>query len=129
MDVDVPTLIGRIEADALALDQASKDLHEIQSEYVAAAVAYEDAEDVALRDVEAEYEEKGTKLPSERQRLAHARPRIDAEVRLNFKRLEARRKLTMEWTEIRRAALSARQSELRALRDESSAPEPQWSRR
>lgn len=128
---DVASLLSAIDADANALDQASKELRRLADELVDAEVSYEDAMDVALTTVEEQYRSREEKLPSERQREAHARPLIDPDVRHRYMRVSRRLKVIKDWAEIRGRALSARQSELNALKAEAGVPvqQPSWSGR
>lgn len=127
---DVVSLLAAIDADATALDQASQELRKLADELIAAEIAYEDEMDVALKTVEEQYRAREEKLPSERQREAHARPLIDPQVRHEYMSVSRRVKVIRDWAEIRGRALSARQSELNALRAEAGAPvgqQPAWS--
>ncbi len=118
---DPTVLMEAIQADAEALDAASKLLQNLTDRLAAAEIAFEDAMDVALTHVEAEYRQRGEKLPSERQRDAHARQRIDPEIRREFMQLSREAKLIEKWGDMRSRALSARQSELAFLRAEGGA--------
>ena len=125
---DPITLAADMNADAVALSQASEELRSLTDRLVDAEIAYADAMDQALATVEEEYRQRGEKLPSERQREAHARPRIEPKVRREFLTLERRVKHIQAWGEVRGRALSARQTQAKLLRDEAQAPvaQPSW---
>lgn len=128
---DPITLAQDMDADAVALSQASEELRGLTDRLVNAEIAYGDAMDAALTEVEEEYRKRGEKLPSERQREAHARPRIDPELRREFLECERRVKHIQAWGEMRGRALSARQTQVKLLRGEDQAPvaQPSWGRR
>ncbi|HET7408213.1 MAG TPA: hypothetical protein VFJ21_13900 [Mycobacteriales bacterium] len=123
--------MAAIDADCQALDLASKELAGMTDALARAEIDYEDAMDAALVAVEDEYRRRDERLPSERQRDAHARQRIDPEVRREFLQLERKVKHIKAWGEMRARALSARQSELSFLKAEGQAPQqqPAWTAR
>lgn len=129
---DVASLMEAIDDDCQALDNAAKALARMTDHLAAAEIAYEDALDGALIAVEDEYTRRGDKLPSERQREARARKKIDPAVRREFLELKRKVELTEKWGAMRARALSARQSELSFLKAEGMAPagqQPSWSGR
>ena len=127
---DPVALMEAIDADCLALDNAAKYLHDMMAELPLKELAYADALDAALIEVEDEYRERGERLPSEAQREARARTRIAPGVRREFLELKRKVELVEKWGRMREKALSGRQSELSFLKAEGAAPEqPQWSGR
>ena len=121
--------MNAIDSDCEALDSASKRLDEINAgdAYAAAELAYLDAMDKALITVEEEYRARGERLPSERQREAHAHRKIELSVRETFVKLKREKELIETWGRMREKALSGRQSQLSFLKAEGSAPAPQSS--
>ncbi|HXO86911.1 MAG TPA: hypothetical protein VN803_15420, partial [Gemmatimonadales bacterium] len=111
---------------------AAKELARISKtdELAKAEIAYMDALDAALIQVEDEYRERGEKLPSEAQREARARQRIEAHLRKDYVEVKRKVELIEKWGRMREKALSGRQSELGFLKAEGAAPagaQPQWS--
>ncbi len=130
---DPAALLQAIDEDCQALDMAAKELARISkdNELARAEIAYQDALDAALVAIEAEYRERGEKLPSEAQREAHARQRVPKSLRDDFLTIKRRVELIGAWGRLREKALSGRQSELSFLKSEGQAPagaQPQWSR-
>lgn len=130
---DISSLMQAIEEDCAALDNASKVLSEFSEldTLAQAELAYEDALDAALIEVENEYRDRCEKLPSERQREARARQKISKSTREQFVEVKRKIELIEKWGRMREKALSGRQSELSFLKSEGQAPtsqQPQWSR-
>ena len=131
---DPAILMQAIEDDCTALDLAAKELARISKEdkLVDAEIAYQDALDAALIEIEDEYRRRDEKLPSEAQREARARQRVEKHVRREYLELKRRVELIEKWGRMREKALSGRQSELSFLKAEGAAPaseQPAWSRR
>lgn len=125
-------LMQEISDDCAALDEASKELRRLVDRLALAELDYEDALDKALIEVEEEYRKRDEKLPSERQREAHARRKIDPQLRRDFLELKRRVELIEKWGRIKEKTLSGRQSELSFLKSEGNAPgvqQPSWSHR
>ena len=129
---DPVALMAAIDDDCAALDSAAKELARISkdNELAKAEIAYQDALDAALVAVEAEYRDRGDKLPSEAQREAHARQRVAKHLRDDFLTIKRRVELIEKWGRMREKALSGRQSELGFLKAEGQAPaqQPSWTR-
>lgn len=128
---DPAILMSEISQDCAALDEASKELKSFVDRLALAELDYEDAMDRALVAVEEEYRKRDEKLPSERQREAHARQKIDPGLRRNFLDLKRRVELIEKWGRIKEKTLSGRQSELSFLKAEGSAigtQQPSWSK-
>ena len=127
---DPATLMQAIDEDCAALDNGAKFLAEMTDKLTEAEIAYEDALDGALIQVEDEYAAKGERLPSERQREARARKLIDPKIRREFLEIKRKVELVEKWGRMREKALSGRQSELSFLKTEGQAPQqPAWSPR
>lgn len=127
---DPAILMREISDDCAALDEASRELHSIVDRLALAELDYEDAMDRALIAVEEDYRKRDERLPSERQREAHARQKIDPQLRRNYLELKRRVDLIEKWGRIKEKTLSGRQSELSFLKSEGSAPgvqQPAWS--
>lgn len=128
---DPAILMLAIGEDCDALDEASKELASLVDRLALSEIEYEDAMDMALIEVEKEYTSLGQKLPSERQREAHARQKINPRLRRDYLELKRRVELIEKWGRMREKALSGRQSELSFLKSEGNAPgvqQPSWSR-
>ena len=127
---DPATLMSAIEDDCAALDNAAKFLERLAKELAAAEIEYEDAMDRELVKLEDQYEAKGIKLPSERQRDARARRQIEPAIRERYLKLKREKDLVESWGRMREKALSGRQSSLSFLKAEGQAPvQPAWTGR
>lgn len=124
---DPAQLMQAIDADCMALDQAAGELAKLNDDLVEAELAYLDAMDGALADLEEEYRDRDERLPSERQREAHAHKRIDSELRGRFLRLKRQKQQWTDWGSLHEKALSGRQSQLSFLKAEGQAPQAQGS--
>ena len=127
---DPAILMREISDDCAALDEASREMRSLVDRLALAELDYEDAMDRALIQVEKEYATRDERLPSERQRDAHARQKIDPGLRRNYLELKRRVDLLEKWGRIKEKTFSGRQSELSFLKAEGAAPgtqQPSWS--
>lgn len=127
---DPATVMRLIHGDTVALDSLGKHLHEGVTKLVETEDKWEQKYDQFIEDLRDEYANSTSRLPGEDVRLSLARQAHRAEwqayrtAKRNVEQLERR-------LSAKKAALSGRQSELSALRDEARAadlPQPQWTR-
>ena len=90
-----------ISDDCAALDEASREMRNLVDRLALAELDYEDAMDRALIEVEKEYAARDERLPSERQRDAHARQKIDPGLRRNYLETKRRVDLLEKWGRIK----------------------------
>lgn len=109
-----------LDQAAVELDQLGKDLEAAHLALGDAEAEYEAKRDVALIELEDEYERREKRLPGEDVRLARARKRMDFEVYVRYRKAVQRVKgLTVRRT-CKEAAVGARQSTLKAMREETA---------
>ena len=118
---DPATLMGEVEADCRALDACGKELGRALKELAEAEIASGDAFDAALIEVEREYAGRDERLPSAEQRAAHARQKIEPELRGKAMRLKREVEALQHWARIKQASVSGRQSILSTLKAELGA--------
>lgn len=115
-------VIDAIHRDAAFLDELSKALYEWTNLYDKAADAWEAHLDTITADLEEEFAAAGRKSVPEHTALSAAR-RANRELWTNFKTSKRTLERLEKQLQAKRAALSGRQSELGALRDEVRAGE------
>lgn len=114
---DPTSILARIDEDANDLDRLSKRIFEATSLLDDAEERWDEVLDQVTRTLEEEYAEAGRKSVPEHTALSAAR-RENRQAYQNFRRAKRAVERLQQQLSAKRAAASARQSELNALRDE-----------
>jgi hypothetical protein len=127
---DPQQVIVEIGNDAERLDTLEKLIGEATDLFTATEERWEEVLDAVGESLKREYEDAGRKTdPAEHTIKAEAR-RQDRVAYVNYQRAAHAVKKLEKQIKAKQAALSGRQSQLSALRDEarvSQGPQPQWS--
>jgi hypothetical protein len=111
-------VVQQIAADASTLDDFSKGLHEATVALNAAEAAWEEAYDKVMADLEDEYAQAGRKSVPEHTAVSAAR-RAHRDLWVTYRNAKRRVDKQQKQLSAKIAALSGRQSELKALTDEA----------
>lgn len=111
-----------LDEKAVELDQFGKELEAAHLDLGDAEVGWEEAKDEALLELAEEYEAKGERLPGEDVRNAMARRRTGFDIYRRWRKAD--RKVKAIEGRVRRVekAVTARQSTLKRMEEESKAP-------
>lgn len=117
---DAAEVLDMIHTDALFLDALSKAIYEATDEYDKADGAWTEHLDQITADLEEEFAQAGRKSVPEHTALSAAR-RANRVLWTDYKTAKRRLDRLEKQLAAKRAALSGRQSEMTALRDEMKA--------